>query len=145
MQDKITADLKQAMRDRNEIKKTTLQGVKSAAKYVEIENGQPLDDAQWLKLLMKEAKQRRESIALYKKGGNDAGAEKEAIELEIIESYLPDAPSDGELKQAVQAAIDETGASGMRDMGKVMSAVKAKLGDNVDGGQVAQIAKEHLA
>ena len=145
MRDELQADLKAAMIARDELKKTTLSGLKSAIKYAEIDAGHEFNDDEIIKLLMKEAKKRRESIELYKQGGNQESADKEAAELEIIEGYLPDAPSEEEVAKAVEAAIASTGASSMQDMGKVMGAVKGQLGDTVDGGLVAKLVKEKLA
>lgn len=145
MRDRINADLKQAMLARDDLAKTTLQGLKSAVKYAEIDAGHEFDDDEITKLLMKEAKKRKESIELYKKGGNDEAAEKEASELAIIEGYLPEAPDEEAVIAAVAKAIESTGASSMADMGKVIGAVKAELGDGVDGGLVARTAKEKLS
>lgn len=144
MRDQLNADLKQAMLDRDELRKTTLQGIKSAIKYAEIDAGKDFEDNDIQKLMMKEAKKRRESIDLYKKGGNEASAEKETKELEIIESYLPTPPSHDELKAIVQEAIDHTGAQSMSEMGRVIGAVQAEHGDTIESGSIAQIAKELL-
>ncbi|MDX1766128.1 MAG: GatB/YqeY domain-containing protein [Candidatus Saccharimonadales bacterium] len=145
MLDKINADLKQAMLDRDELAKTTLQGLKSAIKYAEIDAGHEFDDIEISKLLLKEAKKRKEAIDLYEQGGNQESADKEAKELKIIEGYLPDQPSEEAVAEAVEKAIDDTGASGMKDMGKVMGAVKGQLGDSVDGSLIAKYAREKLS
>ena len=142
--DQITDDLKQAMIARDELKKTTLQGIKATLKYAEID-GAEMDDAGVSKVLMKEAKKRKESIELYEKGGNQESADKEKAELEIIEAYLPEQASEEEVAAAVDKAIAATGATSMQDMGKVIGMVKGELGDGVDGSVVAKLVKEKLA
>lgn len=140
----INADLKAAMIARDADTKTTLQGLKAAIRYVEIDGKTELDDAGIQKLLMKEAKKRKESAELFRKGGNEESAAKEDAELALIEAYLPEAASEEDVVAAVAEAIQATGASSMQDMGKVMGMVKGKLGDTVDGSLVAKIVKEKL-
>jgi uncharacterized protein YqeY len=144
MQDQIQADLKAAMIARDELKKTTLQGIKATLKYAEIEGGSELDDAAVVKVLQKEAKKRKESAALFEQGGNQESADKEKAELEIIEAYLPEMASEEAVTAAVEKAMADTGASSMQDMGKVIGAVKGALGETADGAVVAKIVKEKL-
>lgn len=143
--DQINADLKAAMIARDETRKTTLQGLKSSIKYVEIDKKEILDDPAIMQVLQKEAKKRKESIVLYEQGGNTESAAKEQAELAIIEAYLPEMASEADIAKAVDLAIAETGASSMADMGAVMGKVKASLGDNVDGATVARLVKERLS
>ena len=144
MLDKINADLKAAMIARDELKKLTLQGLKATLKYAEIDHKMEMNDENITKVLQKEAKKRKESIALYIQGGNQESADKEQEELELIEGYLPEMASEQDVIKAVEAAITETGASSIKDMGAVMGKVKAQFGGNVDGGMVAKLVKAKL-
>ncbi len=142
--DDLNADLKAAMIARDELKKVTLQGLKAMVKYAEIDSGIAPDDEGVTKVLQKEAKKRKESIELYEKGGNQESADKEKAELEIIEGYLPEMASEEDVVRAVEAAVAETGASSMQDMGAVVGKVKGKFGGNADGAMIAKIVKEKL-
>jgi uncharacterized protein YqeY len=111
----------------------------------QIEKGSELDDEDMQKLLRSLVKQRRDSIEQYEKGGRQELADKEKSEIDIIETYLPQAASAEVIEQAVVAAIAETGASSMKDMGKVMKAVQAALaGKNADGRVVSEAVKAKL-
>ncbi len=142
--DQINADLKSAMIARDELSKMTLQGLKASLKYAEIDNKVEMTDENIQKILQKEVKKRKESAELFRKGGNEESAAKEDKELALIEAYLPEPPSEEDVTAAVKEAITATGATGMQDMGKVMGAVKSKLGDSVDGSLVARFVKEQL-
>lgn len=144
MLDRINADLKQAMLARDERRKVTLSGLKAAIRYAEIDGGKELDKEESFKILKKEAKKRRESMAMYEKAGDDERFAKEQAELEIIESYLPEEASEADVMSVVEAAINEVGASSMQDMGKVMGLAKSRL-DNADGALIAKVVKEKLS
>jgi uncharacterized protein YqeY len=119
--------------------------VKAAVMNREIEKGGELDDDEMTKLLRSLVKQRRDSVEQYEKGGRPELADKEKTEIEVIEAYLPQAVSREEIETAVAAAIAETGASSMKDMGKVMKAVQTALsGKNADGRTVSEIVKARL-
>jgi uncharacterized protein YqeY len=145
MLEKIQADLKAAMIARDEQKKLVLSGLKSAIRMAEIDSKQTLDDAAALKVLQKEAKKRKESIKLYEEAGDADRAAAEKAELAIIEAYLPAQATEADITAAVEAAITETAASSMQDMGKVMGIVTAKFGGTADGATVAKIVREKLA
>src|SRR3982750_41754 len=121
----IVADLTSAMKAQDANRTSTLRMVKAAMMNRQIEKGAALDDEDMQKLLRSLVKQRRDSIEQYEKAGRQELVDKEKAEIEIIETYLPQAASQEELKQAVSAAIAETGATSMRDMGKVMKAAQA--------------------
>jgi uncharacterized protein YqeY len=111
----------------------------------EIEKGGELDDEEMAKLLRSMVKQRKDSVEQYEKGARQDLADKEKAEIEIIEAYLPQAAAREEIEAAVSLAIKETGASSMKDMGKVMKAVQAALaGKNADGRTVSEIVKAKL-
>src|ERR1700691_2692523 len=132
--ERIQSDLTAAMKEKNELRRSALRLVKSALKNKEIEKVRPLDDLESLQILQPLVKQRRESIDQFTKGGRKDLAEKEAKEITIIEQYLPAAPSDEEMHHAIEAAISETGADSLKQMGAVVKAARAKLeGKAVDG------------
>ena len=105
----------------------------------------PDDDALVVDVLQKMAKQRRESITLYEQGGRHELAEVEKAELVVIEEFLPQQMGEDEVKAAIAAIIAETGAAGMKDMGKVVAALKAKHGSQLDMGKASGLVKSALA
>jgi uncharacterized protein YqeY len=124
---------------------STMRMVKAAMMNRQIEKGGELDDEEMGKLLRSLVKQRRDSVEQYEKGARQDLADKEKAEIQVIEAYLPQAASPEEIEAAVAAAIAETGANSMKDMGKVMKAVQAALaGKNADGRMVSEIVKSKL-
>jgi uncharacterized protein YqeY len=141
----IVADLTAAMKSQDANRTSTLRMVKAAMMNRQIEKGSELDDDDMQKLLRSLVKQRRDSIEQYEKAGRQELVDKEKAEIEVIETYLPQAASPEEIEQAVAAAIAETGATSMRDMGKVMKTVQAALaGKNADGKLVSDVVKAKL-
>lgn len=141
----IVADLTTAMKAQDANRTSTLRMVKAAMMNRQIEKGSELDDDDMQKLLRSLVKQRRDSIEQYGKAGRQELVDKEKAEIEVIETYLPQAASRDEIEQAVAAAIAETGASSMKDMGKVMKAAQAALaGKNADGRLVSEVVKAKL-
>lgn len=141
----IVTDLTAAMKAQDAARTSTLRMVKAAMMNRQIEKGAELDDEDMQKLLRSLVKQRRDSIEQYEKAGRWELVDKEAAEITVIETYLPAAASREEIEQAVAAAIAETGASSMKDMGKVMKAVQAALaGKNADGRLVSEVVKAKL-
>jgi len=144
--EQIVSDLTAAMKAQDAQRTSTLRMVKAAMMNRKIEKGSELTDDDVQKLLRSLVKQRRDSIEQYEKAGRKELVDKEAAEIAVIEAYLPQAASTEEIEQAVAAAITETGAASMKDMGKVMKAVQAALsGKNADGKQVSEIVKAKLA
>jgi uncharacterized protein YqeY len=142
---KIVADLTASMKAQDAARTSTLRMVKAAMMNRQIERGSELDDDEMQKLLRSLVKQRRDSIEQYEKAGRQELVDKEKAEIEVIEIYLPQAASQEQIEQAVVAAIAETGATSMRDMGKVMKATQAALaGANADGKLVSEIVKAKL-
>lgn len=142
----IVADLTAAMKAQDAPRTSTLRMVKAAMMNRQIEKGSELDDDDLQKLLRSLVKQRRDSIEQYEKAGRAELVAKEQAEIEVIETYLPQAASQEEIEQAVAAAIAETGASSMKDMGRVMKAVQTALaGKNADGRTVSEVVKAKLA
>lgn len=147
LKDQIQQDLKAAMLARDSFLTDTLKGLKAAILNKEIADGkrdEGLSDQEIEKLLATQVKQRIESAELYEQGGNAASAEKERQEMVVIERYLPEQMSDEELAAIVEVTIAETGALDAKDMGRVMGAVKAKVGNSADGGKIAQLVKSKL-
>ena len=141
----IVADLTTAMKAQDANRTSTLRMVKAAMMNRQIEKGSELDDDDMQKLLRSLVKQRRDSIEQYEKAGRQELVDKEKAEIEVIETYLPQAASRDEIEQAVAAAIADTGASSMKDMGKVMKAAQAALaGKNADGRLVSEVVKAKL-
>ncbi len=141
----IVSDLTAAMKAQDAARTSTLRMVKAAMMNRQIEKGSELDDDDMQKLLRSLVKQRRDSIEQYEKAARQELVDKEKAEIDVIETYLPQAASQEEIEQAVAAAIAETGANSMKDMGKVMKAVQAALaGKNADGKLVSDIVKAKL-
>jgi len=146
LKQQIIADLTASMKAQDASRTSTLRMVKAALVNREIEKGAELDDAELSKLLRSLVKQRRDSIEQYEKGGRQDLAAKEQSEIAIIETYLPQAAAREVIEEAVVAAIAETGATTMKDMGKVMKAAQERLaGQNADGRTISEIVKARLS
>ncbi|HMA71259.1 MAG TPA: GatB/YqeY domain-containing protein [Xanthobacteraceae bacterium] len=149
IRDDINNALKQAMKAKDDRRVSTLRLVNSALKNADIDaRGQgkaPLADDEVLGLLQKMIKQRRESIDLYEKGGRAELAQQERDEIAIIAAYLPKQMSEDEVKFAIAQAIQETGAVGMRDMGKVIGALKGKYAGKMDFAKASALVKGALS
>ncbi len=145
LKQQIISDLTASMKAQDAAKTSTLRMVKAAIMNREIEKGGEMDDEEMAKLLRSLVKQRRDSVEQYEKGGRQELADKEKLEIEVIEAYLPQAASREEIETAVAAAIAETGAATMKDMGRVMKAAQNSLaGKNADGRTVSEIVKAKL-
>lgn len=146
LKQQIVSDLTASMKAQDAPRTSTLRMVKAAVMNREIEKGGELDDEEMSKLLRSLVKQRRDSVEQYEKGGRPELAAKEKTEIEVIETYLPQAASREEIEAAVAAAIAETGASAMKDMGRVMKTVQGALaGKNADGKTISEIVKAKLS
>lgn len=146
LKDQIIADMTAAMKAKDVARTSTLRMLKAAMVNREIEKGGELDDEELSKLLRSQVKQRRDSVEQYQKAGRQDLAEKETAEIAVIEGYLPQAASTEEIEQAVAAAIAETGATSMKEMGAVMKAAMVLLaGKNPDGRTVSETVKKKLA
>ena len=145
LREQIVKDLTAAMKAQDAGRTSTLRMVKAAMMNRQIEKGSELDDDDMQKLLRSLVKQRRDSIEQYEKAGRQELVDKEQAEIDIIETYLPKAASREEIEQAVAAAIAETGATSIKDMGKVMKAAQAALAvKNADGRLVSEVVKAKL-
>ncbi|HSR77361.1 MAG TPA: GatB/YqeY domain-containing protein [Xanthobacteraceae bacterium] len=148
LRDDINNALKDAMKARDERRVSTLRLVNSALKNADIEargqNKGPLGDDELLALMAKMIKQRHESIELYEKGGRAELAQQERDEIAIIAAYLPKQMSDAEVQAAVTQAIAQSGASSMKDMGKVIATLKGRYAGRMDFGKISPLVKELL-
>ncbi len=145
LREQIISDMTSSMKAQDAPRTSTLRMVKAAMMNRQIEKGGELDDGEMTKLLNSLVKQRRDSVEQYEKGGRQDLADKEKAEIQVIEAYLPQAASPEEIEAAVAAAIAESGASSMKDMGKVMKSVQVALaGKNADGRMVSEIVKAKL-
>jgi len=143
--DTVQKDMIAAMKAKDETRLGALRMMKTALKKQEIDSMKPLDEATEMQVMNTLLKQRRESAELFRKGGREELAVKEEAELSILESYLPSAPSQAELDEAVSAAIAETGATSTKQMGAVMKAAQGHLaGKRVDGKALSDLVKSRL-
>lgn len=147
LRDDINNALKEAMKAKDERTVSTLRLVNSTFKNADIEargSGKTLTDADLLPVLQKMIKQRQESKELYEKGGRPELAQQEGEEIAIITAYLPKQMSDAEMTAAIDAAIAETGAAAMKDMGKVVGVLKAKFAGQMDFAKASGMVKGKL-
>ena len=145
LRDRFTEDLKQAMKSRDQLRMDVIRLIKAAILNKEIELKKDLDDAEMSRVMTTLVKQRRESIEHYQKGNRPDLANKELLEIAIIEGYLPKALSTEEIASMVETVIRETGATGPKDMGNVMKAVMARMaGQAVDGKQISDLVRAKL-
>jgi hypothetical protein len=143
--EKVEKDLVAALKAQDKLKLSVLRMMKAALMNKKVELGKAVDDPEALGVLRTLAKQRRESVEAFRKGGRDDLADKEEAEIKIVEAYLPAAASEEEVDAAVAAAIAETGASTAKDLGKAMKAAMAKLaGKNADGKRVSEKVRAKL-
>ena len=145
LKEQILADMTAAMKAKDSARTSTLRMLKAAMVNRRIEKGGELDNEELTKLLRSQVKQRRDSIEQYRKGARQDLVDKETAEIAVLESYLPQAASQEEIEQAVAAALAETGATSMKEMGTVMKAVMAQLASkNPDGRAVSEAVKKKL-
>ena len=144
LKDQLLEDLKIAMRDKDVIRKNTVQMARSAVLQIEKDNRITLDDDGILEVLSKEVKKRRDSLPEYEKSGRQDLIDDLKTEIEILLKYLPQQLTEEELEPIVRQAVEETGAVSVKDMGKVMQAVMPKVKGRADGKMINQIAKKIL-
>lgn len=144
----LNDDVKAAMLSGDALRVETLRGLKTVITYADVAAGNRdsggIADDEIVGLFAREAKKRQESADLYVRGGSQERADKELAEKAIIEEYLPQQLSEAELTQVINEVVAEQGAEGMQAMGKVIGAVKSKVGNSADGAMIAKIVKEQL-
>ncbi len=144
LSEKIASDLKAAMKSGQRTRVDVLRMIKAQIKNVEIEKGRPLTEEEEIQVLQSAAKKRKEAIALYEKGGRPELAAKEKEELAVIEAFLPKQLSREEIEAVVAEIISETGASSLKDLGKVMKEAMGRLRGKADGKLVQEIVRAKL-
>ncbi|MCK5813981.1 MAG: GatB/YqeY domain-containing protein [Cocleimonas sp.] len=145
LKDRITEDMKSAMRSKEKLRLLTVRTILAAIKQQEVDTREDVDDTAILVILDKMCKQRRESISQFEKADRNDLVEQEKAELDVIQVYLPEPLSDDELQSLVAEAMTKTGASSMRDMGKVMAFIKPKAQGRADMGKISGIIKTQLS
>jgi len=146
LQDQVTGDIAAAMKQKDQAVLAPLRMLKAALMNREVEKGRALDEGEALQVVGSLVKQRRDSIEQFRAGGRDDLADREAAEISVLERYLPPAADDAAIGAAIEAAVGETGATGPKDMGKVIKAARERLaGLTVDGRALSERVKEKLA
>ncbi|KLK93772.1 glutamyl-tRNA amidotransferase [Microvirga vignae] len=148
LRERFTADMKEAMKAGDKGRLGAIRLIQAALKDKDIEargaGKGPLSDEEILALLQKMVKQRQESITMYEQGGRQELAQQEKNEVEVISSYLPKQMDEAETKAAIEAAIAETGATSMKDMGKVVGILRAKYAGRMDFAKASGLVKDML-
>lgn len=144
MLDKLTDEMKSAMKSGDKIKLSTIRQLRAQMKDAQIAKGDELTEEEMMAVLNNAAKKRREAIKLYEQGGRDELAENEKAELAVIETYLPQQLSEAEVSDIIDKAIAETGAAGPSDLGKVMGKIMGQVRGRADGKLVQQLVRTKL-
>jgi len=142
--ERIASDAVQAMRDKDIVRKDTLRMLRAAIQRREVDERIELDEAQVLAVIEKQVKQARDSISQFIEGSRQDLADKEQNELDVLIEYLPEQLSLEEINQHIKSVIEQTGASNMKDMGKVMGSLKPLLQGKADMAAVSKIIKDQL-
>lgn len=145
LKERLTEDMKTAMRAKDQVSLGTIRLINAAVKQFEVDERTEANDAKITAILTKMVKQRKDSAKIYAEAGRQDLADKENAEMEILHHYLPQMMSAEEIQAAVAAAVVQTGASGMADMGKVMGVLKTSLAGKADMGEVNKILKAVLS
>jgi len=140
----ILNDIKEAMKTKDIKKRDALRLLSSAIKQIEVDERKELSDEDIIKIIQKQVKQRNDSITQYKQAGREDLAEKELEEISYYEVYLPKQLTEAELQEKISSIIAKTGASSMKDMGKVMGIASKELAGSADGKRISQVVKELL-
>ncbi|WP_169785195.1 GatB/YqeY domain-containing protein [Campylobacter curvus] len=145
IREQILADIKEAMKSKNEFVRDTLRTINAALKQVEVDERIEMTDEVVLPLLQKEIKKRQDSVELYLKGGREDLANKERSEIDIIVKYLPKQLSDNELEEKIKQIIASVGASSIKELGAVMKAAKEQIGASADAKRISEVVKKLLS
>lgn len=144
LKEKLMSDLKEAMKEKELLKKNVVQMIRAAILQVEKDKQIELDDNQIIEIIAKESKKRKDSLADYEKSGRQDLINQIKQEIEIISAYLPKQLSKEEITSIVKEVINETGATSIKDMGKVMKSAKEKIGAAADGKTINEVVRELL-
>ena len=141
----LESELEQAMKERDAVRRDTLRLILSSLRSAEKELQRPLHDEEELQVLQRERKKRIEAADAFRSAGREEKAEAEEAELEVLEEFMPEPLSEEELEEIVDDAIAETGATSLRDLGRVMADVMPQIAGRADGSAVSQLVREKLA
>ena len=144
LKEKLLEDLKVSMRDKNVIRKNTVQMIRAAILQIEKDTGNEVDDAKIVDIIAKEMKKKKDAMSDFKKAERQDLIDQTNEEMKVLEEYLPKQLSKDEIKEIVSKVIEETGATSMKDMGIVMKEAKAKIGAGADGKTINEVVKELL-
>ncbi|WP_432409278.1 GatB/YqeY domain-containing protein [Wukongibacter sp. M2B1] len=144
LKDKLMQDLKVAMKEKDKIKKSVITMIRASIKQYEVDNRTDIDEEGIMELIAKQLKQRRDAIIEFEKGNRQDLVEETQKEIEVLLGYLPKQLTEDEIREIVKSTIDELGAQGPKDMGKVMGALMPKLKGKADGKLVSKAVKELL-
>ena len=145
LKEKLMEDLKEAMKNKDELKKNTVTMIRAAIKQIEVDKRVELEDNDIIDIISKEAKKRKDALSEFEKAGRQDLIDQTNAELALIKEYLPEELSVEELTQIIEDTIKEVGAETMKDMGKVMQAVKTKTAGRADGKTINEIVKAKLS
>lgn len=145
LKEKLMEDLKSAMKEKDEIKKNTVQMVRAGILQIEKDKGIEVEDNQIIDIIAKEVKKRKDAAVDFEKGGREDLVEKNNKEIEILSAYLPKQLSREEIEAIVKDVITEVNATTIKDMGKVMKSAKEKIGAAADGKTINEVVKSLLA
>ena len=145
LEDRLVEEMKQAMKSNDKLRLSTIRMIRTAVKNKEIEQRKPLDDEGIMRVIQGMVRKSEESVEQFKAGGRMDLVEKETKEIETMKSYLPQPLSREEVLTVIDQTIEETQATSLKDLGKVMKSLMPKLGGKVDGALVNQWVKERLS
>ena len=144
LKEKLLEDLKVSMRDKNVVRKNTVQMVRAAILQIEKDTGNEVDDAKIIDIIAKEMKKKKDAMPDFEKAGRQDLIDQTNEEMAVLAEYLPKQLSHDEIKEIVSKVIEEVGATSIKDMGNVMKEAKAKIGAGADGRAINEVVKELL-
>ena len=144
LKEKLLLDMKEAMKSKDSLKLGTVRSVISAVKNQEIDLKKELSEEEILTIVSREVKKRKEAAVLYEKGNRPELKDKEIQEMKILQTYLPEQVSEKDLRRRIQEVIDETGAEGMKDFGKIMKTLVPEFKGKADNSLIKELANEYL-
>ena len=144
LKDTLKADLKDAMKAKEIVKRDSIRAINTMIKQIEVDERKDLNDADVIKLILKGVKQREDAIVQYKSASRDDLVQIEQEQIDVFSTYLPKQLSEEELEVAIAAIIAEVGATSMKDMGKIMNPAKEKVGATADGKRINNMVKKLL-
>ena len=144
LKEKLLSNMKEAMKSKDSVKLGTVRSVISAVKNQEIDLKKELSEEEIITIVSREVKKRKEAAVLYEKGNRPELKDKEIQEMKILQTYLPEQVSEKDLRRRIQEVIDETGAEGMKDFGKIMKTLVPEFKGKADNSLIKELANEYL-